>query len=333
MKSAKDLITIPRLRFLVQMAFTSFCIYSGYLFYHFYQWAIGKSETFVSRPPSVEGFLPISALLGLKRFVLTGKYDEIHPAGLTILLSALAIALLLRKGFCGWICPVGFVSNLVEKGSRKLKILFRFPGWLDYSLLSVKYFVLAFFLYIILWQMNLKAVEAFMHSPYNIIVDGKMLQFFMAPSNLTLAILSIILLVSIFYRNFWCRYLCPYGGLLGLLASLSPSRVKRVEKLCVHCKKCDKVCPASIHVSNKRLVRSPECVGCMECVAECPQAGCLTLSVAGKQGMPILAFPVAVLAVFFLFWGVAVLSGHWHTSVSREMAAQIYPMSKIFGHP
>jgi len=106
---------IRTLRTLVQSGFAAFCLFAGYQFYHFYLWAMGESEVYVPRPPSVEGFLPISALLGLKRLMLTGRYDEIHPAGLTIFLSALIIALLLRKGFCGWICPVGFCPNLIEK--------------------------------------------------------------------------------------------------------------------------------------------------------------------------------------------------------------------------
>jgi hypothetical protein len=76
---------IARLRFAAQAGFTLFCLYAGYRFYGYYLWMMDQSETFVARPPSVEAFLPISALLGLKRFVLTGRWDEIHPAGLTIL--------------------------------------------------------------------------------------------------------------------------------------------------------------------------------------------------------------------------------------------------------
>ncbi|MEJ2246406.1 MAG: 4Fe-4S binding protein [Acidobacteriota bacterium] len=110
-------VSIPRLRTTVQACFTLFCIFVGYRFYCFYLWTLDRSETFVSRPPSVEGFLPISALLGLKRLALTGQWDPVHPAGLTIFIAALAIAFLFRKGFCGWICPVGFVSNLLEKTS------------------------------------------------------------------------------------------------------------------------------------------------------------------------------------------------------------------------
>ncbi|MCA1764708.1 MAG: 4Fe-4S binding protein, partial [Desulfobulbaceae bacterium] len=106
---------LHHLRLAVQAAFALFCLYCGYLFYLFYRWAMGASESYVARPPSVEAFLPIGALVSLKRLVLTGVYDPIHPAGLTIFIAALLIGFLFRKGLCGWICPVGFTSNLVEK--------------------------------------------------------------------------------------------------------------------------------------------------------------------------------------------------------------------------
>src|SRR5210317_763239 len=90
---------LGKLRMLVQAAFATFCLYTGYRFYQFYLWALDRSETFVPRPPAVEAFLPIGALVNLKRLVLTGIYDGIHPAGLTIFISALVIAILFRKGF------------------------------------------------------------------------------------------------------------------------------------------------------------------------------------------------------------------------------------------
>jgi polyferredoxin len=326
-------LSIGKSRVLVQSGIALFCLYAGYRFFCFYRWAIGASDVYVSRPPSIEGFLPISALLGLKRIVLTGRYDDIHPAGLTIFLAAIFISFLMRKGFCGWICPVGFVSNLVEKSTKTIRLSMSLPRWFSYPLLSLKYVVLAFFCYIILWQMDIQAVEAFINSPYNKIVDGKMLLFFIAPSSLTLKVLAVLFVVSLFIRNFWCRFLCPYGALLGILALGGACSVRRDESLCVHCKKCDKICPGAVRVSAKAVVRSPECIGCMECVAECPQDGCLTLSAGGKTKVPIYALPVAVLTLFFLFWGIALFTGHWHTTVSPSEARRLYPMSDRFGHP
>jgi polyferredoxin len=308
----------------VQTAFALFCIYAGVRFYQYYLWVSGQSDSYVPRPPSVEAFLPIGALVNLKHLLLTGRFDPIHPAGLTIFIAALVIGLLLRKGFCGWICPVGFTSNLAESAGRKAKVLVRPPAWLDYPLLSLKYLLLFFFSYLILLQMDLAAIENFNRSTYNLVVDTKMLYFFLAPSALSLWILLFLTAVSFFVRNFWCRYLCPYGALLGLLSFFSPVAVRRKEQNCIDCGRCDRVCPGSIKVSQKKHVRTPECIGCGECVSTCPAKNCLALGAPGGRKLPLLLLPAAVLVLFFSFYGWAVLTGHWHSSLTPEMMRQIY---------
>jgi len=322
-----------RYRLVVHNAFLVFSLWVGYRFYLFYQWAIGQSSTFVQRPPSVEGFLPISALVGLKRLLLTGIYDPIHPAGLTILLAAIAIGLLLRKGFCGWICPVGAFSQLVATVGRKLHLRFRLPVWLDMPLLSLKYLLLAFFLYTIFWRMDLQSIVSFQNTPYNYAADAKMLQFFLHPSTLAGFILLFILLTSLPFANFWCRYLCPYGGLLGLLALGSPVRIKRDAEKCIDCRKCRKICPATIAVDTKTTVLSPECIGCLDCVAVCPAEDCLTVAGPRKKRLPALLLPALTLLLFFSFFLAASLSGHWHSQVSPDVFSRTYRISNNIEHP
>ena len=322
------------LRRSVQAGFALFCLYAGYRFYLFYLWAAGKSDTYVDRPPSVEAFLPIGALVNLKRLLLTGQFDPIHPAGLTIFLAALLIALTLRKGFCGWICPVGFASNLAESIGRRLRLLLAPPTWLDALLLAPKYLLLLFFSYLILLGMDLDAIEGFNATTYNLVVDAKMLFFFLEPSTVSLWIMIALAVSSLFLRNFWCRSLCPYGALLGLLALASPLRVRREEKNCISCTKCDRVCPGAVRVSRKTTVRSPECIGCGECVSVCPAKDCLSLAAPGHEKLPLLTLPAAVLTLFFLFYGWALVTGHWHSQVPLEVLQQAYAtdLDKL-GHP
>ncbi len=325
-------LAISTLRFWVQMAFLVFTLWIGYRFYRFYLWAIGQSEVFVPRSPGVEGFLPISALLSLKGLILTGEYDSIHPAGLTIFLAALVIGFFLRKGFCGWICPVGAASNLLERVARKARILVDVPFWLHGPLLSLKYLLLFFFLYAILWAMDLNAVVAFRNTPYNLAADAKMLLFFTDPSRLAAGVTFFLILLSFFIRNFWCRYLCPYGGLLGLLALFGPFQVRRDQDLCIDCGKCDRICPAAIRVSGQETVMSPECIGCMECVAVCPKKSCLSVGISRKVTIPPHALALAVVAVFLLFYGLATLSGHWQSQVPTEVFQEVYRLADRMGH-
>ncbi len=322
-----------KIRISVQAAFALFCLYCGYRFYYFYLWAIGVSDQYVPRPPAVEAFLPISGLVGLKRFLLSGVYDPIHPAGLTIFIAALLIALLFRKGFCGWICPVGFTSNLAERFARRIKILWSPPLWLDYPLMSLKYLLLGFFAFLILLKMGLHDIEAFNRSPYNLVVDAKMLLFFIEPTVTTIWVMSFLIAASFLLRNFWCRYLCPYGALLGILSFFSPVGVVWNSETCIDCRKCEKVCPGSIVVPEKEKVTSPECIGCLECVSACPVGNCLQVSAAGRWKLPPLVLPLAILGLFFLLWGVANLTGHWHSEVPMDLLKRYYQMSSQLAHP
>ncbi|MEW6428185.1 MAG: 4Fe-4S binding protein [Thermodesulfobacteriota bacterium] len=324
-----DIRLIGRLRAVIQAAFLLFTLFVGYRFFLFYQWALGLRPEAVARPGAVEGFLPISALLGVKQLLVTGRYDLVHPAGLTILLAAMLIALVCRKGFCGWICPVGGFSNLAT-GHR---FTLRLPVWLDIPLLGCKYLLLFFFVWAIMFKMDAAATASFIGSPYNIAADAKMLQFFLHPSQLSLIVLAVLVGLSLVVRNFWCRYLCPYGALLGLFALASPLQIRRDPELCIDCKKCEKRCPALIRVTARQTVRNAECVGCLECVSVCPKKDCLTVRAAGSRRVPPLLLPLLALLLFFLAWSAARLSGHWQSQVPNDVFAKVYRMSGELGHP
>jgi polyferredoxin len=317
---------LPLLRLGMQGIFMFFCLLVGYRFYRFFLWATSGGD-FVPRPPAVEAFLPLGALVSLKRFVLTGHYDRLHPAGLTIFIAALVIALLFRKGFCGWICPVGFIFDLEARLTSKFHKTWHLPGWLENPLRSLKYLLLAFFFYLVVWNMDLRAIDGFTRSPYNLMVDAKMLLFFLHPSAMAIGIIVFLFAVSLLLRNFWCRYLCPYGGLLGLLAMASPFQVKRESSSCIDCKKCEQACPAGIIVTDKETVRDAECVGCMECVVSCPVPDCLTLSLSGRKRMALFWLPLGIIAVFMTFYLVARFSGHWHSAVPVELFKKMYRMA------
>ncbi|MBU0673306.1 MAG: 4Fe-4S binding protein [Proteobacteria bacterium] len=314
---------LKTLRLIIQGTFALFCLFSGYRFYQFYLWTLDRSEIYVPRPPAVEAFLPIGALINLKRFIFTGSYDKIHPAGLTIFIAALVIALLFRKGFCCWICPVGFASNLAEKFALKFKILRRLPVWIDYPLLAPKYMLLFFFGFFIVLKMRIPTIEAFNNSEFNLVADAKMLLFFLEPSPLTIWITTFLVITSFVLRNFWCRYLCPYGSLLGLLAMFSPVKIRRDPEVCIDCRRCEKVCPGSIQVAEGQTVYNLECIGCLECLAACPVEDCLSVT-AGRRNIPAFWFPVAIVGLFLFFWGVAKLSGHWQSAVPVDLFKEYY---------
>ena len=102
------------LRSMVQAAFLTLVLWIGGQFTLFV-WQLERGlEPTVSRPPGVEAFLPISALISLKYWLLTGIFNHIHPAGLVLLLVICSVSLLLKRAFCSWVCPFGLLGDVLE---------------------------------------------------------------------------------------------------------------------------------------------------------------------------------------------------------------------------
>ncbi len=329
---------LPTLRWVVQGAYLFFFVLVGIEFHSFYRQIVSGGPVTAHRPPAVEGFLPISALVALKRFLLTGHYDEVHPAGLTILIAAILSSLLARKVFCSWVCPVGGVSRAMEWAGKKTiwrrrnkEILVN--RWADRGLISLKYLLLAFFAWAILWKMDGNAIRQFLHTPYNYAADAKMLLFFTDITRPAAITLLLLVVLSVFVKHFWCRYLCPYGALVGLVSWMSPQRVVRDGATCIDCRACTRTCPVEIPVHRKTSVWTPECTGCMTCVASCPVEDCLTVTRKGKDSLSPYLIPLVGLGTITLLWGVARLTGHWHTSLSLSTLSRVYQVAASLVHP
>ena len=308
------------LRTSVQAACALLCIWVGIEFHVFVRWGLSAdSASVANRPPRVEGFLPISALISLKYWPQTGIINNIHPSGLFILIAILLMGLLMKKAFCSWMCPIGTLSeSLWILGERLFGRNLRLPRWIDYPLRSVKYLILIFFVYVI-GSMDVGSLQAFIESPYNRMADMKMYLFFANISSFALWTIVVLVLLSVAVKNFWCRYLYPYGGLLGLLGFLSPLKVTRQTATCVDCELCTKARPSGINVYAVKMVWSDECTACYRCLEACPVKNTLNVSVAkNPKPIPSWIFGSLVAGVFVAFTGLAMLTGNWRNSISSD---------------
>lgn len=326
---------IPLWRQLIQWGFLVWCVFLGVQFGLFVRYfESGGQAPYYARPPGVEAFLPIGALVSFKAWLLAGHFDPIHPAALVLFLTFLGLALLTKKSFCSWICPVGALEEGLWKTGKKLfGHNFLIWNWLDIILRFFKYALLLFFVKLILLDMPLMAISGFMAAPYWAIADVKMLHFFTGMSNLSLIAISVLAFLSIFYKNFWCRYLCPYGALLGLISVVSPLKVRRRRDICISCGECSRVCPARIDVQNKKSVCSEECTACLTCVGSCPEEGALSVRLpVWKRSLPSWGFALIVMLLFGAGVASGMLTGHWETSLTLSDYQRLIPMAGKLGH-
>lgn len=325
-------------RKVVQITLLAINIYIGITFYYWVRYYETGGATFhLPRPGGIEGWLPIAGLMNLKYTIETGGLPPIHAAAMFLLVSFIIISLLLKKSFCSWLCPIGTISEYIGKIGQKLfPFQINVPKWLDIPLRGLKYLLLAFFLYISL-SMPAQMIQYFMMSPYGIIIDVKMLDFFRYISSASLITVSVLVVASLFIRNAWCRYLCPYGALLGIFSLFSPVKIRRNVESCIDCGKCAKNCPSRIPVDQLINVRTVECTGCMTCVESCPVASTLTFSLQAptkKRQIPLSGMMMAILTLGILFATIAVAAylGVWDSPVPDNYWFHIIPNAKGIGH-
>ena len=322
------------LRHAFQAAFLSLNVWIGVEFYRFVRfYETGGRSTWAGRPPGVEGWLPIAALMNLKVLLLTGQVPTLHPAGMFLLLAFLAASWIFRKSFCGWLCPVGAISEYLWRiGRRLFRRNFRIPRPVDIALRSLKYVLLALFVWAVA-AMSIPAIQDFLNGPFGVIDDVKMLNFFRFLGFGGALVVALLVLGSLLVQNFWCRYFCPYGALLGMAALASPLRIRRDTNLCIDCGKCAKACPSALPVDQLVTIQSAECTGCLQCVAECPAAGALFLSAPRRRVVPAWLVAAGIAAIFLGVCGYARLTGSWRTNLPDRVYYELIPHANEFTHP
>lgn len=239
---------------------------------------------------SPEALCPFGGLETLFTFLTTGAFvAHVHAANVVLAIGVLVLAFLARGAFCGWICPLGFLQDLVaglsalvqrrvpaaHRAMRSLRRRDARLAVLDQPLRLLKYAVLAW----AIWGAAAFGLMVFRDvDPWIALLDiGS------ESAGFGLAVLGVVLVAALFVDRPWCRYACPLGAVNGLVARFSPIRLERNASACVDCNLCTRSCPMGIDVAHAAKVTSQDCIGCLECVEACPRAGALEL----HAGLPV----------------------------------------------
>lgn len=317
----RDLRELLTRRMTVRWAFLGFFLVAVWQLLAFVRWARGTGP-YVPRPEAVAGLLPVGHFTSFFAWLKGGGWDTLLPAGLVIIIGAVTVSVLFKRGFCGWICPLGTVWETAALLGRRLTggRTIRIPRWLDLVGRGVRYAIAGAAL-VFLIAVPLAEAVAFRQFPYMWTADIKIIEGFGNP--LFVAVFLFAFVLSMLLGPVWCRWLCPLGGWYSVLGMASPCAVHRNTETCVHCMACNRECHAFVDVESAKRVWQPECDGCMDCVRVCPVPDCLEPRLPGGRRIAPWTWALVVVGVWLAIWGVAEVTGNWDTSIPDEVFRQV----------
>ena len=205
-------------------------------------------------------------------------YSGYHAFPYIALGTVLLIGVLLGRLLCGWICPFGFLQDLLYKIPSPTFALPSWTRWTKYVVLLVMVFALPFALgeQTSFSFCRFCPASALQVTLPNMIGGGGLR--LSATMTAKLAVLVVVLLLAVCSSRSFCQLLCPIGALLAPLNWVSAWRVAPATQACISCHKCDKACPTSVEPSSRILrgvppSRSADCVACHDCQGVCPVKG------------------------------------------------------------
>ncbi len=226
------------------------------------------------------------------------------PAAFLLSLIVIAVTIALGRVFCGWVCPLGTLHNMV--GSfRKYRPGAAHPTWHRF-----KYYLLIFLVFSSLFTLQFAGVmdplslliRSFSVSVYpffnystRAVFDSiyalnplgagrlsepvydvlkKTILSFMQPfyrQEIFIGVLFLAVLgLNLLERRFWCKYLCPLGALLGILSRHS-LLTRSVSEGCTSCGVCATGCQGGAAPDEGGGWRDAECLACRNCDDICPE--------------------------------------------------------------
>jgi polyferredoxin len=223
------------------------------------------------------------------------------------LASFVIVGVLIGKSMCGWVCPFGFVQDLVGFFRRKQTDL---SARTHQTMVYMKYFVLAATLFIVVTfsisevmgasEGYQSALGIFANAPFTVLSPSETL-FATLPTivhNFSASMFSssgvdflgsLESLSALFWAQFvimilvlafvayvprsWCRYFCPHGAIMAIMNNFSFIGLRREPTKCEKggCGHCIQVCPTRVPILDLPWGKfsHPECIYCMKCVDAC----------------------------------------------------------------
>ena len=190
-----------------------------------------------------------------------------------ILGGVLASAVLVRRAFCGYMCPIGTISDWLHALAGRLRVKqLRVPHRVDRWLSPLKYVVL-FVILAVTWHAGELLFRGF--DPCYALIGRHGPDITIWAYVISAAVVLTSLVISLPF----CRWLCPLAAVLNPFSRFALARIRRDVDACNGCRRCSRDCPVAIPVDQVEQVTRADCLACMQCVAACPN------NESGKQAL------------------------------------------------
>ena len=219
-------------------------------------------------------FLTIDPLVSLSTAIASRQWVWSLICAAIILM----ICVVVPRGFCGYICPLGTLIDLFDWsiGSRIKRFHVAQDGWW----VHIKYYLLVGTLvcacFGVLVTGHVAAIPVitraflFLGEPLQ---SGLFRGWHLVPAMtggglLSIAMFLCVLGLGLLQPRFWCKYVCPSGAVFSV-ANLFRATERKVESSCIHCNKCIEVCPFDA-IKPDFTTRVTDCTQCQTCGGACP---------------------------------------------------------------
>ncbi len=223
---------------------------------------------------AAESFLVIDPLVSLSTAVAARSWVwSLGCAGVI-----LAVCVLIPRGFCGYLCPLGTLIDVFDWsiGRRVTRFRVADDGWW----VHIKYYLLLGSMVAALCGVLVTGFVAaipvltrgllFLGAP---VQTGLMRGWHQVPPMnpghlVSIALFFGVLGLGLLQPRFWCKYVCPSGAVFSL-GNLFRVSERKVESSCINCNKCVEICPFDA-IKPDFTTRTTDCTLCQTCAGVCP---------------------------------------------------------------